>query len=117
VADILFKLTESNESGERYTVVAEHMTFKDLFEQIAESINRPGPTKEANKTLANLAWRLEAFRTFFTGEEPLITRETAYAALKTVRFDTSKFKEAMDYSFTPLSESIKETGRLFLQDH
>jgi hypothetical protein len=75
---------------------------------IADAFGKKRPNKNFSRGLSQIAWRLEAIRSLFTGKEPLITRETSNSALIKVEYDNSKLLKAIpDFKYTPLQESIK----------
>jgi hypothetical protein len=75
---------------------------------ISDAFGKKRPQKNFTKGLSQIAWRLEAIRSLFTGKEPLITRETSNSALIKVEYDNTKLLNAIpEFTYTPLQESIK----------
>jgi hypothetical protein len=71
----------------------------------------PRPYKRVTPLLAAIVWRLEAVKTFFTGNSPLLTKETTLTAQAAVYFDNSKLLNALpDFSYTPLEETINRVA-------
>lgn len=114
VADVMIRLMDSNISGERFIVSAGNLSYRDLFFMIADAFGVKRPHKKITRPLAQLVWRLEAIKCFFTGKEPLVTRETAATALATVHFDNSKLlKQLPDFSYRTIEETVKHTCSVF----
>jgi nucleoside-diphosphate-sugar epimerase len=108
LAEIMIRLGDSNISNERYIVSAENKSYRDVFCMIADAFGKKRPNKNFSRGLSQIAWRLEALRSLFTGKDPLITRETSNSALIKVEYDNSKLLKAIpDFTYTPLQESIK----------
>lgn len=108
---------ESPIHGERFVLVSENWPFRKLQDTIAEGLHRPKPTKEASPSLLNIAWRIEAVKSFFTGKHPLLTKETARIGVSQTQFKNDKFlKTFVDFQFTPLDKTISEACRLYLAD-
>lgn len=110
VARAMIFLMESDISNERFILNGENLPFKDVFTMIAECFGKRPPYKKASPLLGELLWRLESFRTSFTGASPLLTKETVRTARAKVYFDNSKILEALPgFHFTPIAETIAYT--------
>ncbi|MBD0333471.1 MAG: 3-beta hydroxysteroid dehydrogenase, partial [Chitinophagaceae bacterium] len=91
-------------------------SFQQLFNTIADGFDKRNPHRHANKTLGEIAWRLEQVKSFFTREQPLLTRETAKVAHSKTYFDNSAILQALPgFHFTPLEEVIKKSCEKYLQ--
>ena len=55
---------------------------------------------------AEIIWRLEHGRALLTGARPLITRDTARAGRRPVRYDAAKVQRLTGLSFRPLAGTI-----------
>lgn len=108
VATAMIALMNSNICKERFIINAENISYKDLFDLIAEAFHKNPPHKKVTPLKAALVWRAEAMRSLFTGKAPFITKETAQTALAKVYFDNSKLLKALpSFSYTPLKVSVK----------
>jgi len=59
---------------------------------------------------------MEKFKTLFSGESPLLTRESAKVAQSRTYFENDKLLKAFpQFSFTPLQESIQKTCKKYLR--
>ena len=53
---------------------------------------------------------MEALKSFITGKEHLLNKETAHKALAKFYFDNTKIKEHLQgFTFRPLKETINDT--------
>ena len=77
VSSSIVQLMKSEISSERYILVGENLSYKEIFEKIAFSLDKPAPNKEAKKWMMQLAWRYEGIRATIRGKSPVITKETA----------------------------------------
>ncbi len=116
VVKAMIKLTESNIKNERFILVSENISFKELFFKIADAFGRKRPSVKVDKTLSNIAWRVEKIKSFLTGKPPLITKHSANASLSKYRYDSSKIKKAVDFNFETIDETIKDVCVDFLKD-
>jgi nucleoside-diphosphate-sugar epimerase len=106
VAEIIFQLTISNISNERYILSAGQISYKDFLEKVADHFHRKAPHRLLNKSFTGIIWRLEAIRSFFTGNAPLITKETALSSSHSFEYQNNKVKTALNFSFKSLDESL-----------
>lgn len=115
VADIAIRLMESDISGERFIVSEDNYRFKDIFFMIADAMQKKRPPLKANPFLTAVAWRMEWLKSRLSGSEPLITRETARYTQMDYRYSNQKVKEALNFEFRPVEETINETAPLYLK--
>jgi len=108
VVKAMIALMNSDISAERFIISAENISYKELFDMIAEAFNKKPPHKKITPFLAAAVWRLEAIRSSFTGKAPFITKETARTALAKVYFDNGKLLKALpSFNYAPLKKSVE----------
>lgn len=111
VVDSLQLLMESDDSGQRYIISAENVSYQHIFTEIAHAFSKRPPNRKVSPWLASLVWRLEAVKGFFTGKSPLLTKETAKTAQAIVHFDNSKFlKKFPSFKYRPIQQTILRTA-------
>lgn len=109
VAKAMILLMDSNITGERFILSAENRSFRDVFGLIAKAFGKRPPYKKVTPAMAKIIWRLEAIRNFFTGIDPLVTRETAVTAMAKVHFDNSKLKKHIPgFTYRTIEDSITD---------
>jgi nucleoside-diphosphate-sugar epimerase len=117
VARATVLLMESKYTEQRYIVSGDNWYFKKLLETMAESFGKKKPGKQTTSFLIGLAWRMEKLKSFFTGNKPLLTKESARVAHSKTHFENDKILAALEgFSFTPLQESIKKACENYLAD-
>lgn len=115
VAHVIYRLLETNQSGERYLVAGHNLAFKDFFDTVCNQLDTKPPSILAGKFAVSLAWRLSRFTERFTGIRPTITKESARSSMQSTSFSNEKIKTLFpDFEFTPLSDTIANAvkGRL-----
>jgi dihydroflavonol-4-reductase len=109
VAEATVQLYLSQIRDKRFIVNTDNISFQQLFDWIAENFNKRKPHREATPALAQLAWRIEAVKSFITGKKPLLTKETASVSQNKTRFDNGALLKALPgFSYTPLETVIKK---------
>jgi nucleoside-diphosphate-sugar epimerase len=107
VVSAMVLLMNSSINGERFILSGHNANYKDIFGLIAAAFDKKPPHKKVTPLLAAIVWHLEAIKAFFSGKDPLLTKETSKTARAKVNFDNSKFlNQFPNFSYAPLPESI-----------
>lgn len=106
VVTCIYQLIISDISDERFILSAGQITYKEFFEKVAPRFHKKAPSTLLNKSLTGIVWRLEAIRSFFTRNAPLITKETALSSSHSFDYQNNKIKNALHISFRNLDESL-----------
>ncbi len=109
VAKAMIQLMDSDITAERFIISAENRSYRDLFNLIAKAFGKKEPYKKVTPLLSKMVWRLEALKSFFTGTDPLITKETAKTAMAKVNFDNGKLKRYLPgFTYRKIEDTILE---------
>jgi len=110
VARVMILLMNSEITAQRFIVNGENLSYKEIFSLIARSFGKKPPYKRVTPFLAEMIWRLEAFKTKFTAKKHLLTKETARTAQAIVYFDNSKILKTLpQLQFTKIKDTILHT--------
>jgi dihydroflavonol-4-reductase len=116
VAKAIVLLMETDIRGERFVLSGENWSFRQLLDTIADGFSKNHPRWELGPFSAQIAWRLEKLRSAFTGQEPLLTKESARLAQEKTYFDNSKIlKYFPGFQFSPLRETLMEACGAYLR--
>lgn len=116
VSRAMIMLMNSQVTGERFILSAENKTYRSVFTTMADAFGKRPPFRKVSPLLAALVWRIERLKSYFTGEDPLLTKETAETAQQVVYFDNSKLLKAFpDFSYRPIDETIKSCCESYLK--
>ena len=108
VIEAMILLMESDIVSQRYIISGVNISYQKLLTAIAKNFNKPPPHKKVTTFISSLVWRLEAIKGRLTGDDPLLTRETASTALSKVLFDNTLFlKKFPEFAYTKIENSIK----------
>jgi len=113
----MIALMKSTIKSERYILVAENLSFKDVLQQIAVEFNVKKPSVKVSKLLSEVGWRIAWLKSAFTGSDPLITKHSARSAHEKRYFSSEKLKKEISFKFEPVIISIKKTCVLYIQNH
>ena len=116
VAKAMIALMNSSITAQRFILCAENRSYRNVFILIAKAFGKKPPYKKVTPLLSNMVWRLEAIKSFFTGKDPFITKETAATALAKVNFDNSKLKNFLPgFTYLKIEDSISDTCTVLQQ--
>ncbi len=105
VAMAMVRLINEGKTGDRYLLIGEEISYRQLFTLIAASNGKPAPSAKLPAWALELGWRAETVRTFFGGR-PLITRNTARTASRIRHYDGSKAQRLLGMKFRSAEEAI-----------
>jgi nucleoside-diphosphate-sugar epimerase len=116
VALCMIKLMKSEISDERFIISAGNLEYREVFTKMAANFHKKPPKWKVSRAMASIVWRWERLKSLFTGDDPLLTKETAETAQMKVYFDNSKLlKYLPGFSFKPLEQSIAEACHEYLR--
>jgi nucleoside-diphosphate-sugar epimerase len=109
VAKLTLHLLESDVINERYLAVSEMLSYKNLFQLIAEEFSIKPPHIEITGFLSGLAWRFYTLKRLLFGTRPAITEETVRITSGEFLYDNSKSKEQFQFEYRIIKETIRDT--------
>jgi dihydroflavonol-4-reductase len=112
-ASISVDLMLNGAHSERYIVVAENCSMKDVFQKIALSLGKQKPQKEATKTILQLARIAEWVKEKVTRKKALITKESVKNASIQFYYHNEKVIAAVNRNFQPVHQAIENTASFF----
>lgn len=115
VVKAMILLMNSDISGERFILSEGDYSYQQVFEMIGRSLGVSRELKEVSPSLLKTLSRLDAFTSLFSGKRH-ITSEHILAAFGEINFSAEKVKSAIDMTFTPIDQVIKEVAELYRKD-
>jgi nucleoside-diphosphate-sugar epimerase len=109
VVQVMIQLMNSKISGERFVLVGENCSNKDVLCLMADGFGKPRPKIAVGKrTLWTIAGFLEILGKAFHFH-PLIDRGTARSASHREYYSSLKIEKAIGFTFTPIAKCIQDT--------
>lgn len=102
--------------NQRFLLNSENVSYQDIFGQIADALEKPRPKYFATNFLLSLVGRTAAVGSIITRKPSLISRDSVSNSNTIFRFDGSKITRTIDFSYLPVSESIKQTAGFLKRD-
>ena len=108
VVTIMILLMKSNITGERFSLVSENSTFKDMIVKIADKMNVIQPSILVKPWMTKIAWRMDWFFSKVTGTKRTITKYTANSLHSSEQISNEKIKKNLEFEFQPIDLAIDE---------
>lgn len=109
VATAMTRLITEGTSGERYLLIGENLSYRELFTLIARDAGKAAPHFRLPAWTLEAGWRMELLRTLIGGR-PLITKHTARTASRPRLYDGSKAVQLLGMRFRSAAEAVKNVG-------
>lgn len=106
VAEAIFRLYENHALSGRYILNSGSLPWKAFFEKVSTKLGRKAPYINVPASVTILAAAVERIRSFITGSEPLVTRETANLARDYVSYSNGKAVSQLAMIFKELDETL-----------
>ena len=116
VANIAVDFLNNEIKNEKYILNGKNISFRDAFNKIADEFGVKRATIPVTPFLKEIAWRIDYFKSFFTNNLPLITKETANSSMKKIAYSSEKICKTLDYKFVDFDETISKYCKFFKED-
>ncbi|GAB3366225.1 NAD-dependent epimerase/dehydratase family protein [Arachidicoccus ginsenosidivorans] len=118
VAKAAIDLMNSGVVGERFIINGANISYKFLFDLIADGFSKPRPGKKVTPLLAEFVWRIKYLKGKLTGKPSILNKNTARTALSICEYDNSKLKKVLpEFSFMPIKETVERTCNLLKEKY
>lgn len=107
VVKSMHKLMESDISGERFIVIGEHLSLKEVAFEIADALQVKRPKFKAGTFLTKVAVFADWFASGF-GKKRKLFSETSDAFHRHRYFSDAKVRNVLNMDFTPIRDYIHE---------
>jgi len=116
VVKSMLSLMNSSIKNERYILVSENLSYKEVFSSIANNFKVKPPSIKISPFITSIVWRLESLKNFITGKQPLLTKHTATSIHSERYFSSEKIKKDLDFKFDSIKNSISTTCKQYLSE-
>jgi nucleoside-diphosphate-sugar epimerase len=111
VVKIMIALMQSNIKNERFILVAENVSFKDVLFLIADSLDRKRPGIRVYKLLSEILWRLDFIKSKITRTPPLMTKHSSRSSQSKSYYTSQKIISAINFKFESIKGTINDVGK------
>lgn len=115
VVEIMIRLTETDIKNERYILVSENLSFKEIAYKTANLLNVEPPKNEASQFMLEIVWRLDWLRNKLRGKPRRFPKQVVKILRRDSSFSSKKVEEALNFQFKSIDASISWTSQCFLK--
>ncbi len=115
VVKAMLQLTQSAIKNERFILVSENRSFKEVFFKIADGFGKKRPSKKITATVLNVVWRLDWLKTFIIRSPRKISKYSATSLVGKSKYSSKKIAQRLAFRFAPIEKVIKKTCLNYLE--
>lgn len=109
-------LHSPHNEAERFILVSENLSYKQVLGQMASAVGRRPPQQTPPRGLVWLTAWLAEHAASSNSDNPL-TLETARITAAVSRYDNTRFRQAFQFEFEPISQVVARMAQTYLKDH
>lgn len=115
VASLAEIAMESSIINEQYIVVAENLSFKEVFDEVAKSFGKKPPQKPLKPWMVYIGWIYQSIASLF-GVKKQISKRDHYNLFEHSLYSNEKVKNEFSYKFEPVKEVLRETAGIYITE-
>lgn len=104
-------LMNSDLINERFVLVSENLSYKQVLFIIADALHKNKPSIRVNKLMSEFIWRFEFLRSKITLSKPLLTKRTARSALANHPYTAEKLKIKLGFKFESINSCVDKIAK------
>lgn len=108
VVKAMILLMKSDVYNERFIVVSENKSFKEIFFLIAAAFGKKSPSKKVTSLQTEIFWRVAWLVSKISGKEPLLSKYSARSAHHVSFYSSEKIEKNLNFEFQKIENSIQE---------
>lgn len=116
VWDVVTAMRQLMDSGvyqQRFILVSENLSFKEVFDQIARELGVSPPEKKLQPWMLEVLWRLDWLRCALGSGKRQLSKAVAHSLQHPKKYDNGKIGKAIPFSFEPLGKVLEVCARHF----
>ncbi|CAI8401463.1 MAG: 3 beta-hydroxysteroid dehydrogenase/Delta 5--_4-isomerase [Flavobacterium sp. SCGC AAA160-P02] len=115
VALCLVKLMEGSSKNDRFVLVSENKSYKEVLFSIADAFKINRPNKKIRKWHTSVFWRWERIVSWLTSRKPKMTKETSKTLNSKTYYSSEKISKELGVKFERIDIVIKKEVDNFLR--
>ncbi|GGG92770.1 NAD-dependent epimerase [Polaribacter pacificus] len=110
-------LMDSTVINERFVLVSENKSYREIANSIAGHLKVKPPNLKASKLLTAIFWRLNYLWSKLTGAPQVLTKNTAASLHSKTAYSSKKIVDTGLFSFTPVEKDIERICSYYQADN
>ena len=111
VVSAMIKLMKSDIEYERFIISAENKSIKEFMDDLSTELNQKPPQFKLRKSVLYFIWFVELILACLRIKKRMLTLQMIDELHSKSYYDNSKIKEAIDFQFTPINQTIKRVAK------
>ena len=111
VVKSMILLMNSNIKNERFILVSENKSFKEILFSMAISMGKKPPSIKIKSWHMSVFWRVSWLLSKLTGKEPLLSKFSAKSAQSISRYSSRKIEKSLNFQFQEIDAVIKSVSK------
>ncbi|PQJ21713.1 NAD-dependent epimerase/dehydratase family protein [Tenacibaculum sp. SG-28] len=108
VVKAMILLAESSVKNQRFILVSENLSFREVFSIIAEALGKQKPSIKIGSFVTSVFWRFDWVVSKLMNRQPILTKNSAKSVHNVNRYSSRKITEEINFIFTPVTKAIQE---------
>jgi dihydroflavonol-4-reductase len=113
VVKAMVSLMDSDIKNERFLLVSENKSYKEILFLIADAFGKKRPSKKIKVWQTNLLWRVSSLLSLGTRKEPLLSKYSAKSAHEVSKYSSKKIKKTINFQFEEIETVIKNVCNFY----
>ena len=114
LVEVMYLLMKNELFGERFAIISENLTYKDLANYIADEMKVKRPTIHAKPWMTELSWITDYILCSITGKKRKFYKETSRSVHLEEHYSPKKVVDALGYEFISIKSYLEEA--IIIQD-
>ena len=114
VVRCMVQLMQSNCKNQRFILVSENKSFKEVLFSIAEALGKKKPKRCVQPWQASLLWRWEWLVSKITSRKIRMSKYTAKTLFRKTYYSSEKCKIQLEVTFKSVQEVVKQVSKEYL---
>ncbi|MDC1533955.1 NAD-dependent epimerase/dehydratase family protein [Polaribacter sp.] len=106
VVKAMILLMDSEVKNERFILVSQNKSFKEILFSIADALGKRRPSYKVRPWQTSLFWRISKILSLFTKKAPTMSKYAARSAHGISKYSSEKISNTLDFKFTKITEVI-----------
>lgn len=106
VVDSMITLMNSNITNERFVINSENLTYKELFDLVADKMGIKKPDKKATSMILNAAYVLDTLASMMRVKKQDITKDVVRSSNSKSKYSKEKIKRHLSKNFIKIEKTI-----------
>jgi nucleoside-diphosphate-sugar epimerase len=108
VVKSMILLMNSDVKNERFILVSENKSYKEVLFLIADTWGVKRPSKKIKAWQTTVVWRISSILAVFTKKTPLLSKYSAKSAHEVSKYSSEKIKQTYNFQFEEIQRVVKD---------